>query len=78
MTTTSDLRPSITLRFEPPPPYPSQKDFAELVGRAEQGDDNALEHLQHLLDFYDDLGQSLDTLSRVVERHLINVAAGDS
>ena len=78
MTTTSDFRPPIMLQIEAPPPYPSQEDFAALVGRAEEGEDDALEHLQRLLDNYDDLGQSLDTISRMIERHLVDVAAGDS
>jgi hypothetical protein len=48
------------------------------VGRAEEGDDDALEELQRLLDHYDDLSDPLDTIGRLVERHLIGVAAGDS
>lgn len=78
MTTSTNLRPPIMPRCEAPPPYPSQKDFTALVGRALEGDDKALEELQQLLDHYDDLGQSLDTISRMVERHLIGVAAGNS
>src|SRR6185369_8889816 len=78
MTTTSDLRPPITPRIEPPPPYPSQKNFAALVGRAEEGDDDALAELQNLLDHYDALWDPLEMICRLVERHLIGVAAEDS
>ena len=78
MTTTSDIQPPVTPRFEAPPPYPSQKDFAALVGRAEEGDDDALAELQSLLDHYDALWDPLEMICRLVERHLVGVAAGDS
>src|SRR6185369_14411352 len=78
MTTTSDLSQTTAPPLGLPPPYPNQQRFAEIVGCAEEGDDNALEELQHLLDHHDSLWAPLATMERMVERHLVNVAAGNS
>jgi len=78
MTTPSSLSQSTAPRPGLPPPYPTKKTSPRSSGALSKGTITPLEELQQLLDFYDDLGQSLDTLSRVVERHLTNLAAGSS
>jgi len=78
MMTSSNLQPPITLRFELGCASPSKDDFIALVGRAEGGDDDALAELQMLLDRNDTLSEPLQTICCLVERRLIDVAAGSS
>jgi hypothetical protein len=77
MPTATDPRQSTAPRCETIP-SPSQDAFIALVGRAEEGDDDALAELQRLLDYDDELCQPLSDISRLVEQRLLGLAAGDS
>jgi hypothetical protein len=60
-----------------PPLELGQEDIIALVGRAEDGSEEALE-LRRLLDRHPELPESLGNVGRLLENYLIGVAAGGS
>jgi hypothetical protein len=78
MTTTSPSQPAGTPRHRAPSTLPSQEEFLALISRAEDGSQEAEDELHCLLDRHEELWKPLGDLGRLLENHLINVAAGNS